>query len=1099
MSLQLILGRAHSGKSQYVLDIAHKLQREGKPLIFVVPEQFTHLAEKRLISKLGAIQFGVCEVLSFDRIAKRINREYPNNGKHLNNIAKSLIMSDIVSNTELEYYKSIKNDAGFADICISEISEFKKYNLSYSQIFEAAEKTDDVTLSMKLKDLAAVYQNYENCISGSFSDSDDELGILCDNLEKYRPYEGYTMVFDEFSSFNPIEKKIISTLSMQCSDIYMTFCAHRAEKFAYLFKPTLETAASVEEVCRSAGCHILPEIQLEDVNYDNAEMSHLEENIYSYPSEEAAFSPSDIRIYKSENPYSEIANLACQINALVREKNVRYRDIGVICTDTENYAHVFRSVFKKYNIPYFIDEKTEVLKHPLVCFVVLILDVYLKSYNSESVINFIKSGFLHAKRADVINTDDFIRATNASKNVWLTDEKWNKVLEHYCEGNSYLAKSVNEVREKYILPLASLHDSIKGVNTVKYTCEKIYAYLKKSDFLHIVTGHINYFRENGNSYMAKQYESVWKILVEALDMLVEVFGDKRVNLTEFRSYLYVALSQQKIGSIPASLDSIMIGDIKRSKSEFVPYQFIVGAYDGVFPAPNKDGVIVSDADKLKLKSIGIEYSPDSRDKAYFERFLTYSAITHPTKTLVISYPASDTSYSSLRPSFVITLIKNIFPQLKERCVDEYSDFVALSNKISASHHLARSAGLLNEGIELPPSWMDAYAYFKENNSDVADKIQKYINSDIPVVKLDSELVNSLFRDEFYSTISRIQRYNSCRYSYYLEYMLRLKDKKEYGLESTDIGTIVHALIENAFAHMNETGFDIKNADKDYFTQTTQKLFDEYIQEYFPLKDELSQKEVYKFEVIRQNTVNALLQIKTHLANSAFKPIGHEITFDDSDIGCINLELSNGKNLKLTGKIDRADSFENEDGTFIRVIDYKTGKKTFNLTDVYHGLDIQLIVYLNALVKNTPHAHHAGALFFVIQNPIADFKSHPEDEELLQTHQKLNAMTGLVAEAPTVLAAYSENSLKAAKKASFSQFAHLSDYVEQGIKNSALALSDGQIDINPYVKSGSSPCDYCSYSSVCNFKDYDKCRSLHTVNERSLWEKLAKENSGGDIS
>ena len=1099
MSLQMIYGRAHSGKTQYILNLSGELCKDGKPFVIVVPEQFTHLAEKRLISKIGSIQQDKAEVLSFERIAKRINSIYPNNKQRINSVAKSLIMSELISDIDFEYYKNIKTDTGFIDACISEISEFKKYNYSCKDIAEISAKTTNKALSLKLSDLAKIYTKYEELISSSYADSDDELGILAENLEKNKPYNGYTFIFDEFSSFNPIEKRIISALSCQCSNVYMTFCADDNEKYKYLFKPTLDTASSVGGICRKAGCEVLKPIALKNTYFNSCELEFLEENLFSFPSSVYNDECKDIEIFACENPYDEVTKVASKIKNLVMKENIRYKDISVICTDIASYSHVFRSVFSSFNIPYFIDEKTEVLKHSIVCYCLNILDVYLNNYNSESVINFLKSGYINADRASLIDVDNFIQATNASKNTWLTDEKWNRTLEIYCEGDAAKQNNINNIRRKYILPLASLHDTIKGKNTVKFVSEKIYSFLLKTEFDKNVTEFIKFFKSQNNTYMAKQYESVWKILIDTFDMLVLILGDKNLNLSEYRNYLHTALGGQKIGIIPTSVDSVIIGDTKRSKSEFSQCQFVVGCCDGVFPSPNKDDCIITDADKKDLSDAGFEFSLTSHDNALFDRFLIYSSLTHPASKLVISYPLSDFAYKATRPSFTLTLLKRVFEKLARTSAlgDEFSDCDFASRK-AALEFLAKSAYNISSGKAADERWKDIYSYFVNNSDDESiKKINSFITPAEPVTKLSDDVLKSLFKDEFYSTISRIQKYNSCRYLYYLEYMLKLSEKKTFEPLARDVGTFVHTILEKTFKHMEETGVSIENTNKEYFEKITAPLFEEYKAQMFAFSDELDNSEAYRFEICKKTVLSSLMHIRSHLATSAFKPIGHEITFDDDNYGCIELLLDNGKKLKITGKIDRADSFENENGSFVRVVDYKTGNKTFNLSEVYHGLDIQLIVYLNTLVKGIAHSHHAGALYLRIHNPIADFTNHPNEETLSENLMTLNAMTGLIADDEATLAAYSKNSVKSAKKATFSQFKALSDHVEDVIKKSALEMSEGNIAINPYEMGDNTPCERCVYKSVCGKKTRENIqpRKLSKYKDNALWKKINSQKGG----
>lgn len=1101
MSIQMIYGRAHSGKTQYILNLSQRLYKENKPFIILVPEQFTHLAEKRLISKIGSIQEGRGEVLSFDRVAKRINALYPNNKKRINSVAQSLIMSEILSDLELSYYKNISGDAGFIDVCMSEISEFKKYNLSCDNVFEIADKVEDKGLSMKLNDLAKIYQQYEDVILSSYYDLEDELAILAENLVKHNPYKGYTFIFDEFSSFNPIEKKIISSLAQSCENIYMTFCADTDPKYKYLFKTTLDSASSIIRICEDALCNVLEPVVLDKTYYNTNDLSFLEENLFAFPQKACNEPCKSIRLYTSDNPYSEITNLAVQIKNLVSKKNIRYRDISVICTDINSYMHIFRSVFSSFNIPFFIDEKTEVLKHSVICHILNILDVYLYNYNTESVINYLKSGFIEISRTDLINTDSFIRAVNASKNTYLSDEKWERVLSLYCEDNEDVKKSINNVRQNYILPLARFHDSVKGKNTVKYTSEKIYSFLLSTKFDKTIEDYIKYFKSENNTYMAKQYEAVWKILIETLDMLVFILGDKKLSLSDYRSFLYTALSKQKTGTIPTSPDTVIIGDVKRSRSEFALCQFIVGVCDGVFPSPNKEDCIISDADKRLISEAGFEFSLTSYDNAFFDRFLIYSSLTHPSNALILSYPLSDSSYKATRPSFVLTLLNKVFPSLQRFETPSFDGrSYTPSNEDMALEFLAENAYTISRGKNAGTNWEDIYAYFNNNKREAIDKINSFIYLPPDVTKIKKEYADTIFKDEFYSTISRIQKYNSCRYRYYLEYMLGLKEKKSFETTARDVGNFVHAIIEKAFEAIDKNGVKIEDTNDEYFNKICAPLFEENKHLLFPFSDELSAGEEYKFETYKKMVLKALVNIRSHLAFSAFKPIGHEITFDDNNYGCIEIKLNNGKNLKITGKIDRADSFENENGTFFRVVDYKTGNKTFSLNEVYHGLDIQLIIYLNTLVKHTQNAHHAGALYLKIYSPIADFPNHPADTELNLELTKLGAMTGLVADDDTVANAFTSNSIKSVKKATFTQFDALSKHVEDMVKKSAEDMSEGLIDINPYDLGGDSPCSVCPYLSVCKKgTDNSDCqRILSKSRDDALWKTILSKKAGDNI-
>ena len=1097
------MGRARSGKTQYILNKAKKLYDNKLPFVIVVPEQFTHLAEKRLIKKIGCIESEKAEVLSFDRIARRINMKYPSDIHQLDEIGKALIISEILSETELEYYKSASKLQGFVKICNDEISELKSYMVSPDMLKNIIDTTTDISFGVKLNDIYKIYKSYDEKINNKYSDSEDKLTILARNLKEYLPYKGVTFFFDEFSSFNPIEREIISALSIQSDMLYISFCADTSTEYKSLFKPTIETADLIRKVCLNAGCKNEKDIILPDSFYESREMCILEKYLYMTPIKPDNEIPKNISISVAENPYAEVESVAVKILSLIRSENVRYRDIGIVCSDISSYGQIIRSVFDMYKIPYFIDEKVRVLDHAIISFVINILDVYLRSYSSNKIVSFLKSGCISAKNEDIYIADNFIVCTNASKNTWLDDERWEKARDFFAEEDIKKINSLERIRNDWILPLARLHDSIKGRHTVKYITEKIYSYLLDIGFDKIVSEYIKLFKTDNNIFLAKQYERMWSTLVEALDTLVYILGDREVNITEYRKYLYDAFEQQKTGIIPTTLDEIIVGDIKRTKSGGAKYQFVMGAIDGAFPSVAPDNAIITDEEKKKLASLGVELTPDRIQQAYFDRFLIYSVLTHPSKRLMISYPASDNSFSAVRPAFVISILKKMFPELKtEGGIAGGLSKVYTENSVFET--LVSSIMNINDNSQNKDLWKDLYTYYKENEDfDTLAYFDRLTNNMSEVSVIDSDIIERIYSNEFYSTVSRLQRYNACRYSYYLEYMLSLKEKKIYGIESTDIGTLIHSIIENTFLELSKENKSMADADSGFLINHIRKHLNTYISEFENNGTSMSVREKFFIKNLESSILMSLQAIRSHLVESKFVPLGHEITFDDDSVGCIVFELGNGKTVKITGKIDRADYFENENGVYYRIIDYKSGSKKFSFTDVFYGLDVQLLVYMNALVEKNSGSHPAGALYFRIKDPITNADTHYSDEDHIADSLSEFKMDGVISSEPNVLEAFSKNSFKTSNKVSSSQMHMLCDYVNSIIKNSAKNIIGGHIDINPYIHSdGHSPCVYCKFKDICRIDDkqnefYRKTENLSSVN--AAFGKISSSmNSGGAI-
>ncbi len=1073
MAFQFVTGRSHCGKTKFLLEKATELCKSNKPLVFVVPEQFTHIAEKRLISSLGFIGQKQAEVLSFDRICKKINRRYPTENRTLTSIGKSLIVSDVLSGLSLDYYSSAVNQNGFSEICSDQISEFKKYLITPSMLSDAAKSVQNKVLAMKISDISKIYSAYQNRIETCYSDADDAFDILASNLEKYRPYEGVTFIFDEFSSFTPQEKNLISIITAQAQHVFISFCLDNNVSDSSLFKVTQKTASDLALVCKERGSVQLETIKLNSTYYDDEELSFLEKNIFCDKPNVFQKDNQSIRIFTTENPYTEVERLASNIIDLVKNHDARFSEIGVVCPDIDSYGSIIRSVFDTHNIPYFIDEKVPIIDHAIISHVKNILDVYIMQYNGESVVGFLKSGCAKADREAVSYVDNYITATRATKNTWLTDERFYASLSKFADDDVHKRECIEKIRQDYILSLAKLHDSIKGKNTVLYITERIYKYLLETEYDKKISDYIKEFKANGNKYLARQYETVWNTLISVLDTLVQILGEKSVNLTEYRRYLCIALSMQKTGIIPTSLDEIIVGDLMRSKSEMVKHQFVIGALDGSFPHTAQGVNIITDREKEELSSVSLNLSPQSKEKAFFDRLQIYSAFTHPTNSLCISYPASDAGFQAVRPAFVIHLIKQMFPKLSVMGNVAGVSGLEFLSQTQAFEYLAKSAYSLSVGQDADEKWKDIYAYFvKTQQSDKIELINRLIESDKEITKLSPELCESLFGNEFYSTISRIQRYNSCRYSYYLEYMLSLKEKKPFGVDSADVGTLIHSIIENVLNNLGNGNEALRKTDRAYFEKVVSQYLSSYLDELTLSSGELTKREIFSVMKFKDAIINSLMALRDHLVNSSFEVMGCEITFDDKNYGCIELPLQNGKKVKITGKIDRADSFTNEDGTFIRVVDYKTGNKTFSFTDVFYGLDVQLLVYMNALVDKTDDAHPAGALYFRILNPLDTKKKREDIEKLESLSYNLDPMDGIIAANEKIVSAYAPESVKMSNTLSSSQFRILGDYINHIICQSADALADGCIEKNPYSHNNFEPCQYCAYGSVCDFKNRD---------------------------
>ncbi len=1099
MALHFVCGRAHSGKSTYLTDIIKTKINDGLKIMLIVPEQFTHIAESRLLSSVGKIMDGYIEISSFNRLADRTRALCGDMRRNIiSGTGKSLVVSEFLEGLELEYYKSSAAFPGFTDVCLDSVSEMKKYNLSPNDIDKMIDGTQNEVLKLKLADMKKIYSAYEDSIHKAYIDTDDVLDILAGQLSAGGLYDDFVFLFDEFSSFIPQERRIIAEL-IKSVDVYVSLCMQRGGSSG-LFLPCEATHRQLCDLCAEIGA-ASDTVWLDGSYYRSGAIRFAEKNLFAYPTREYGAEQNDITVIRAKNPYAEVDETARSIVSLVRDSGYRYRDIAVICSDIDAYKGIFKNVFSDYSLPYFIDAKTDVLSHHVVLFVLNVLDVYLDGYSYESVFNFLKSGFNSLSAASVALLENFILKTNISKNSWLDDGRWQTLLGFY-RADAGDKSIISDIREKYILPLAAFHDRIKGRHTVICLAGELYKYLVSVGLDKTVAHYVDKFREDGDNARAKQYESVWNVIVRVLEELADVLGEKTASVRKFRKYLYVAFMHQKIGLIPTALDEIMIGDIVRTRTEKVRALFVVGANEGKFPLAVKDDLILSDRDKFVLGEMGFELPNSTAVQAFINQFLIYRVFAMPMDRLYVSYCSADSEFSTLSPSFSVGRIRKMFGGIeREDFSGDYSSIELVGNASVTAQSFASAVRMAENGEKTADFWKSVYAYYMRENPKLIERIKNFSEFSNNAQRIGREIMKKHIGGEMYSTVTRLQKYSSCRYSYFLSYVLALRERQLSDIRSVDAGSIAHELIEKICRGMDAAGISFSEVPDGYFKGTVDAAVDECIEDIGKNSADLTKRQLYAVQRLKDVLLKCFEMIQKQFAESKFEPLGYEIVFSDENIGCIEINLPNGEKLKLTGKIDRADAYNAADGRYIRIIDYKTGQKTFNLNDAVYGIDIQLPVYLDALVGSSENNKYGGAFFFTLDDFMLESEHDETDEKIMEKRSNAMKLKGIIIDREDVLNAFEKSTVAYnSNKASAEQFRILGRYLKKLAADAWMNLTDGSIDMNPYLRAGKTPCTYCPYRTVCRFDETQPnsgYNRLASMKNEQAWKYIKGELSDVD--
>ncbi len=1065
--MEIIYGVSGTGKSEYIYDEIKK--STAKKIYIITPEQFSFTAEKKLLDKLENGATLNCEVLSFERMAYRvINKCFETMPKSIGKSGKAEIIYDAISKNQKELNFLGKSQEN-VDTFLTQITEFKKHNITVDMLKKQKEDTEDEYLKLKLNDMLVMYQALEEAIQEKFLDENDLLTILAENIEQSHLFDGAVFYIDEFAGFTKQEYLVISKLEKIAEKIYITVCT---DELKVTKSPEVDifydNKQTVSSLCEIADIDKEKQIKLtKRYRFKNEELSHLEKNLYATPYEIYNNEVKNIKLYLAENKYAEIEYVAGNIVKLVRDEGYRYKDIAVICKNLEEYSSLAKAIFSEYEIPVFIDSKKDITQNLLIKYILSIFDIFTKNWSYEAVFNYIKTGFPNIE--NIYDLENYCLRWGIKGKKWY-EEPWNY---DKTENN------FNEEQEEIIRPLLELKDSLKGTKTAKNISIKIFEFIEK-----------NIQREKLTDEMLNALEVVYEVLEEITD----IFGDKNITFDHYSQLLKIGISSKELGQIPETQDKVTVGDVNRSRTHKVKAVFIIGVNDGVFPSVMTSEGFFNDKDRENLKEKGFELAKGSREKMYEENFNIYKAFSTAEEKLFISYTSSDVEGNALRKSLIISKLKRIFPQLNKETQNEDE---ILTQNITFSK-------LLNNIDN--DNWNEVFEWYKEKYPErLNSSMQGLLYSNIPE-KLDKEAVKKLYGDNLRTSVSRMESYRACPFSYFLKYGLNLSDKEKLDIKPVDTGSFMHNVIDEVFKRTE----DIKNLTDEELKKLVEDIIDEELQN--GGKFVLTAKYRILVQRLKRVIYLSMKYILQSLRNSKFDVLGTEVNFGKEGTPPIEVKLDDGRNVLIEGKIDRVDIAEMPDGKYIRIIDYKSSSKDINLNKVIAGLELQLITYVDAICKDNKDAKPAGALYFTLLEPKMLGDTRKLDKEEIEKIIKENyKMSGLVLADVDVVKAMDTNLLpdsksdvvpvKLDKKGNINykdsdtvtreEFESLQKYTIKIIKQISKEILDGNIELKPYYDMSlkKTPCKNCVYKSICEFNPKFNGNDYKFIKSRPKQEAL----------
>lgn len=1128
MALRFLIGAAGTGKTEYCMKeiITAQSAHRGRQ-IFLVPEQYTSQAERDLTARTERKGILTAEVLSFGRLAHQF---FAKNGLNraviLGDVGKQMALQKILleQRDDLPYFCHMMDKNGFVSRLGKTITEFFRYRVTPEQL-ETMSNQEGLSHSVqdKCRDMASIYRRYEEFLSETYLTGDTTLSLLEEKLASSAAFEDTEIWLDGFYGFTPQEYGVIAQLLRLCKRVSITLPMDEHSYFASslppaapFFEPHL-TKQKLVSLAEEMGIAMeSPVFFKENHRSKTPALAFLEKN-YFYGYYKKSPDHEGIHICSCATRESEMAYAAGQILSLVREKGLRYRDIAIVTNAMSAYEKGLKGILSEAGIPCFVDSRRDIASHPLIGLVNSLLECVVYDFRYESVFSYLKTGLTPMAQEDMDILENYVLAYG------IKGYKWKKDVWAYGfqPGQEAEQAYLNDLRAQVMTPFAPLL-ALKRKKNLPLR-DWVTALVVQLDTLGIaekLTALSEAAAAKGNATKAEEHRQIWQILMDVLQKAVEILGDAPMSLDTFARILSAGLEESSMGLIPPTADSLLVGDIERSRLPDIKALLVLGVNDGILPAPAENTGIFTETEREALTAAGMELAPDGKRKLFEEQFLIYRGLTKPSHALYLTYANGDTEGKALFPSSLIARIAKMYPTLTE----ERDDTLPLSSLTPGGcfHQLGTQMRKHVEESPMEPMWQDIYSYFAttpqwqqrlsllRQGFSVHDRRQK----------LSPKTAKNLYGKNILSSVSRLERFAACPFAYFAEYGLKARPRQLYQLRTPDLGNLFHQVLEQFAATLKKDGISWQTLTQ----EETERRMDAAVDEAAPhLGNEIlmdSAANRYLIKRLKRISRRAGWTLVRHIQSGMFEPAGYEVGFGPHEaLPPIVIGMSDGSKLILRGKIDRVDLLDAEGNKFVKIIDYKSGTKAFDFQDIYYGLQLQLLLYLDAYLKNhgTESYRPGGVFYFRITDPTQTVTEEMSAEEIEHLLYSKMQMSGLVLENETVIKAMDEVfvdpvsggmrlgssdiiPLKYTKKgtptassllATEEEYNALMAFTAKRAAAIGESMKAGIITPAPYRKQNSTPCDYCVFSSICRYeyKDRPYYRNLKKIGKEDFWENL----------
>ncbi len=1105
--LQLILGRAGSGKTTYIDNLIKDKAVEGKKIFYLVPEQYSFQTERNIYNILGSKLAAQVKVVSFTSLAYHLFRHlgFPK-GKELTKAEKQLSMALALEELKdsLTLYGSYAVNANFIGSMIETIEDFKSAGLNSMVLKTAVNQENEPLLNNKIEDLTSIYETYQGILEKNGADPKDKLIIAGEKAAQYNWFKDSYIYIDGFMAFTPVEHDVIATMSEQCKELYISLTTpNLMEDDGGLgcFAGPRATAKRLIQQSKEKGVPVKTPVILEgDYRYNSADLKNFQQSYMDSGHTKEVYG-GDIEVNSYQEPYSEIIALSANIKSLIYDKGYRYSDIAIITRDLTRYEGIISRVFGRYEIPFFMDATEDLSRSPIVMTLYNILDCIKYGMDSHHMLKLAKSPLMSVDKYQCSLLENYCYTWGVKGSQFASDfiNSPSGMGNRPSKDDESQLKSINDLRAYLYNMVSTIKEAMKEETALAFATGVYNAMnsLKIKERLEDIS---QWLEEDKKITFLKEENLVWEEILKTLDTMVDMLGEHRFSFIRLYELFGLCLTAGEYGKLPQTQDQVIVGTADRIRVGEIKAAFVIGCVEGEFPAVITGGGVLSPQERERITQLGIKLTADIEEKASYENYYSYYAISRSSEKLYLSYSLNDHLGKSLEPSVIINQMESIFGvSAKVLWVD--SDSKMIWNEATAVDVISRMLGAGKEKSQI------AKALGEQIYTSRFSHINSRGKTDYMHSIGDNQVLEGIYGSNLYLSPSKIENFYNCRFKYFLSNTLKINNPRKVELSPIEAGSLIHYVLETM---VKSYGNSLHTLKEEELEAQVEELIAEFLSKHISDLSTISARLRYLFNQLAGDIVIIVKQLAKELEQSLFTPeaFEQEISYD-SHYKPISLKLETGQNLVVSGVVDRIDSYETDGIKYIRVVDYKSGIKSFRLSDVYYGLNMQMLMYLFAIcgqdfIQNSTKP--AGVLYMPVKNTLVSVDNSMTDEQINQKKQETMRMNGLVLAKQDVIygmerggegifipAKIKKGEIDSKSSvASLAEMGRLHRMVEGNLLKMGEYIYSGDVAAMPTQGTDNQPCKYCDYSLMCGHSPQDQVRELVKKSNREILELAQAE-------